>query len=380
METRTLLRDFQSHNQSRSVYTVESGLVVKANKIRLLDFNICTDVAYMNLAEVSLHPLVGVYSLIKKISFLNLKGQEIDSMTNCINNMALRLIHMDNGAQLDVGNMINSTRNGFINSDEKTISAVTDLTGKNYLYIDLASMLNYLNTRDFISEGFTIVVEWNPSSVWAPKYILPGSTNVVPLYISAPTLAIDEALGVSPMQVDMKPVMFVNMVNDQIRLGTSATPVTTRLNSYYNQFISNLYYLNNNVNDAYSGLGFSLDQQETFELTIDGKKLLPLKGINTSARKLAYLNDFTGESTLVTGSYLKLQKPLDIKQAGKNCDEIVYNGNCSFGCVKLDRFIQNDMTVSYSRSSGTDDINVVLLAEVLKMYDPKSGQLTYVKQ
>ena len=56
----------------------------------------------------------------------------------------------------------------------------------------------------------------------------------------------------------------------------------------------------------------------------------------------------------------------------------------SFGCVKLDRFIQNDMTVTYSRldkgSGLNDNINVVILAEVLKMYDPKSGMLSYVRQ
>lgn len=384
MESRTLLRDFQSHNQTRSVYTVENGLVCKSRKIRLLDFDIYTSSTYQlnTKAPLSLHPLAGVYSLIKKISFLNLQGQEIDSMTNCINNMALRLIHMENGSQLDVGNTLNSTRNGFYDADGKTILATTDLNGKNSLYIDLASMLNYLNTREYIAEGFTIVVEWNPQSVWAPNYT-EGT-----LYISSPTLAIDEALGVSPMQADMKPVMFTNMVNDQIKFNkqqgsntsTGDLSKITRLNSYYNQFISNLYYLNNDVEDIYNGLGFSKDQQETFELTIDGKKLLPLHGIDTSARKIAYLNDFTGDSTLVVGSHLNLQSPLNITQSGIQCATVVYNGNCSFGCVKLDRFIQNDLTLSYTRPTKTEDINVVIIAEVLKMYDPKSGQLTYVRQ
>jgi hypothetical protein len=182
--------------------------------------------------------------------------------------------------------------------------------------------------------------------------------------------------------------MFTNMVNDQIFFnkqagGDASTGVLskiTRLNSFYNQFISNLYYLNNSTGDSYNGLGFSLYQQETFELTIDGKKLLPLKGVDTSARKLAYLNDFTGESTLVVGSTLKLKSPLDITQIGVNCPPTNYNATCSFGCIKLDRFIQNDLTVSYTRPTKTSDINLVILAEVLKMYDPKSGMLTYVKQ
>jgi len=376
METRTLLRDFQSHNQSRSVYTVESGLAIKANKIRLLDFNIYSDSGLQTVADLSLHPLAGVYSLIKKISFLNLQGQEIDSMSNCINNMALRLIHMDNGSQLAISSKLNCTSNGFVNTDTKTVEAMdTDMAepSVNGLYIDLASMLNYLNAREHIIEGFTLVVEWNSQGLWAPSYTAGN------LYISSPTLAIDEVLGVSPQQVDQKPVMFINMVNDLLTIGTSTTPITTRLNSYYNQFISNLYYSNVKVDSFYAGLGFSSDQQETFELTIDGKKLLPLKGVDTPARKLAYLHDFTGKCNVVTGSYLKLANPLQIQQTGSNAPTVVFDNSLSYGCIKLDRFIQNDMTLSYSRV-GADNINLVILAEVLKMYDPKSGQLTYVKQ
>lgn len=376
METRTLLRDFQSHNQSRSVYTVESGLVVKANKIRLLDFNVYSDSGFQNVADLSLHPLAGVYSLIKKISFLNLQGQEIDSMSNCINNMSLRLLHMDNGSQLAISSKLNCTNNGFYNVDSKTVEVMdkqASSTAQNGLYIDLASMLNYLNTREHIVEGFSVVVEWNQPSVWAPLYVGTG------LYISSPTLALDEVLGVSAQQVDQKPVMFINMVNDLISIGTSTTPLQTRLNSYYNQFISNLYYLNVVNGSPYNGLGFSVDQLETFEVTIDGKKLLPLKGVDNSARKLAYMHDFTGKCNVVTGSYLKLVNPLQIEFKGNNSPSVTFDNNLSFGCIKLDRFIQNDMTLSYSRSTF-DDINLVILAEVLKMYDPKSGQLTYVRQ
>lgn len=375
MESRTLLRDFQSHNQSRSVYTVENGLVVKSTKIRLLDFNIYSDPTYQTVAEVGLHPLAGVYSLVKKLSFLNLQGQEIDSLRDCTNVMALRLLHMDNGSQANISNVLNCTANSFFNTDSKSVNCVDNaysLARSNGLYIDLASMLNYLTTREFISEGFTVVVEWNDKSVWAPSI----ST---PLYISAPTLALDEALGVSASQVPQEPVMFTAMVNDQIYLATSNTPQIRRLNSYYNQFISNMYYLNNNIQTPYQGRGFSSSQREVFELTIDGKKLLPLHGIDNPARKLALLNDFTGKTNILTGSYTNLANPIGVKLEGINSPSIVFDNICSYGCVKLDRFIQNDLTLSYSRQS-VDDVNLVILAEVLKMYDPKSGQLTYVKQ
>lgn len=374
METRTLLRDFQSHNQSRSVYTVEKGLVVKANKIRLLDFNIYEDTQYQTIADFSLHPLAGVYSLVKKVSILSLNGQEIDSLTNSINNMSLRLLHMDNGAQLNVAPILNNTSNSYYNVDSKSITASSNygLPSLFGLYLDLASMLNYLNTREYLAEGFTIVVEWNSSSVWAPSFN-------IPLYISSPTLAIDEALNVSPQQVDQKPVMFTNLVNDQIYLSTSLTPQVRRLNSFYNQFISNLYYLNNVKTLPYNGLGFSASQGEVFELTIDGKKLLPLKGVDNPSRKIALLTDFTGDCNIVSGSYVRLSNPLNIELAGEASPEITFNNNMSFGCIKLDRFIQNDMTLSYSRVNA-DDVNLFIVAEVLKMYDPSSDKLSYVRQ
>jgi hypothetical protein len=378
METRTLLRDFQSHNQSRSVYTVESGLVVKANKIRLLDFNIYSDSSYQNLADnLALHPLAGAYSLIKKISFLNLQGQEIDSMTNCIDNMALRLLHMDNGVQEGVSSVINCTNNSFFNKDSKSIIASdydNSLCADNGLYLDLASMLNYLNTREYLAEGFTIVVEWENRSVWAPQY-----NTLVDLYISSPTLAIDEALEVSPQQVSMAPVMFTNMVNDKVYMGTSTDTKITRLNSFYNQFISNLYYFNTHKTAQYSGRGFSKSEKEVFELTIDGKKVLPLKGVDTPARKLAYLHDFTGSCNIVTGSYMSLSNPLGIEIKGLGNPTIKFDNIMSYGCVKLDRFIQNDLTLTYSRSSA-DDVDLTVIAEVLKMYDPSTGKLSYVKQ
>jgi hypothetical protein len=380
METRTLLRDFQSHNQSRSVYTVEAGLVVKANKIRLLDFNIYSDSGYQNLAPlIALHPLAGVYSLIKKMSFLNLQGQEIDSMQNCINNMAVRLLHMDNGTQEGVSSVVNCTANSFFNKDSKSIISTgytNSLSSDNGLYIDLASMLNYLNTREYLAEGFTIVIEWESQSVWAPQYPVADYGN---LYISSPTLAIDEALEVSPAQVNMQPVMFTNMVHDRIYMGTSTATKITRLNSFYNQYISNLYYFNTHKTAQYSGLGFSKSENEVFEITIDGKKLLPLKGVDTPARKLAYFHDFTGMSNILSGSYMPLTYPLTVEIKGINNPTINFDNIMSYGCIKLDRFIQNDLTLSYSRTLS-DDIDLTVIAEVLKMYDPKSGSLTYVKQ
>lgn len=396
METRTLLRDFQSHNQSRSVYTVESGLVLKANKIRLVDFNIYSDSNYATLYPMNFHPFAGVYSLIKKVSLLNLQGQEIDSMTNCINNMSLRLLHMDNGSQAEVNSVLSLTRNAYNNPSETNISALSTTTKEKItnveqgLYIDLASMLNYLNSREHLVEGFTLVIEWESDQTkWK-------TNTTTQLYISSPTLAIDEVLNMSMQQVEQKPVMFTNLVNDYINFQSGDLNKITRLNSFYNQFISNLYYLNNIVSSGapYNNLGFSSDLGETFELTIDGRKLLPLKGIDTPARKLALWNDFTGDGTMLIGSNQLLKVNLNVELQDINGLKIPLANKMSYGCIKLDRFIQNDLTLSYVRKdlsvppdpdSGSpaivnDVFNLSVVAEVLKMYDPKSGQLTYVKQ
>jgi hypothetical protein len=378
METRTLLRDFQSHNQSRSVYRVDASMVVKAKKIRLLDFGLYSDSSFTTPFEsgdkgLSFHPLAGVYSLIKKVSIFNLNGVEIDNLTNCMNNMAMRLTHMENAMQLGINTPLNLTNNTFFNEDSKTISNYNSITSADGLYIDVSFMLNYLNSRDYLAEGFTIIIEWASQAVWAPEV-------TDPIFISNPTLAIDEMLTLNPSQVDMKPVVFVNIVNDTISMATQSSK-TQRLNSYYNLFISKLYYLNNIESNVNTGLGYSSSQNETFELTIDGKKLLSLKGIDTPARKTAFWTDFAGRSCMVNGSNQKLLSPLKIEVAGDNRGIDVLDNHMSYGCVKLDRFIQNDITVSYSRPAGVaSNLNVSIIAEVLKIYDPARGALSFVKQ
>ena len=378
METRTLLEDFQSHNQSRSVYRVGAGTVIKAKKIRLLDFGLYSDASFntpFGLGDKGLafHPLAGVYSLIKKISLFNLNGVEIDNLTNCMNNMAMRLTHMENAMQLGINTPLNLTNNSFYNEDSKAISNYESITSDDGLYIDVSFMLNYLNSRDYLAEGFTIIIEWASQAVWAPFV-------TDPIFISNPTLAIDEMLTIGVSQVDMKPVVFVNIVNDIISMGTEISK-TQRLNSYYNLFISKLYYLNNIETDLNAGLGYSSSQNETFELTIDGKKLLSLKGIDTPARKTAFWTDFAGRSCMVNGSNQKLLSPLNIVVSGSNRNEDILDNHMSYGCVKLDRFIQNDITVSYSRpSTVVPNLNVSIIAEVLKIYDPARGTLSFVKQ
>lgn len=370
METRTLLRDFQSHNQIRSVFRVDAGSVVKASKIRLVDFNIYSDISYTEKVSINLHPLAGVYSLVKKMSFLNLDGVEIDNMTNCLNNMAMRLTHMSNSLQEGINKPLNLTGNSFFNQDSSTIVSRVATDTSDGLYIDISFMLNYLSAREYLAEGFTIVVEWNEQSLWFPE-----AFNV---YISNPTLAIDEMIEMNPSQVDMKPVVFKNLVNDVIVMGTVDSK-TQRLNSYYNLFLSNLYYLNNTATNLNEGLGYSSSVGETFELTIDGKKLLSLKGINTPARKTAYLNDFAGKGCMVNNANQALLNPLQIEILNGVGETIKLDNQMSYGCVKLDRFIQNDMTVSFSRTNTTS-LNVSIIAEVLKMYDPSRGVLSFVRQ
>jgi hypothetical protein len=290
-----------------------------------------------------------------------------------MNNMAMRLTHMENAMQLGINTPLNLTNNTFFNEDSKTISNYNSITSADGLYIDVSFMLNYLNSRDYLAEGFTIIIEWASQAVWAPEV-------TDPIFISNPTLAIDEMLTLNPSQVDMKPVVFVNIVNDTISMATQSSK-TQRLNSYYNLFISKLYYLNNIESNVNTGLGYSSSQNETFELTIDGKKLLSLKGIDTPARKTAFWTDFAGRSCMVNGSNQKLLSPLKIEVAGDNRGIDVLDNHMSYGCVKLDRFIQNDITVSYSRPAGVaSNLNVSIIAEVLKIYDPARGALSFVKQ
>ena len=127
---------------------------------------------------------------------------------------------------------------------------------------------------------------------------------------------------------------------------------------------------------------------EKVELTINSMKLIPLKGIDSFAKKLAILTDRTTEITTCNyGAFVPLAKngnsnlltPASRGLYNPNLG-IHYDANFSYGCIGVEKYVGQDITLSYSMRdavpAGKTD-TIYILAEVLRSYDERSGNVSF---
>jgi hypothetical protein len=259
----------------------------------------------------------------------------------------------------------------------------------NSLYIDVASCLTYLQARNVIDEALTIIVEWKDPSVLGYSYS----------FTRPPALAVDFCLDPN-MKGDVGPEFgFSTIVDDRILLQNTPS-IDRRLQSFYNMYIRNFYYYNQGRSNNTLRLPLSRPNEKV-ELQISGLKILPLKGIDSDAKKMSFLNDFAGKSSVTHyASYVD----------GVNAAEGLYNPNLglkysqlnttngttptasalgavfSYGCVRLDQSIGADFTLSYGSdmtqgtNGVTDGDTLVMLAEVMRAYNKQTGLVRFVGQ
>ena len=395
MEYQTILMDPQSFSTTRLVFRIEPGRPFFAKRLRICNFGLSNAVG--NSGQVYFNH-AGVYSIISKISINNLSGTEIDHLTgNGVDGMmGIRLLQMPNGAEFSINRQLSQQ---MCNSIFCPTYSQTTLTEKataddavrmgNSLYIDIASMLTYLQARTVIDEGLTIIVEFKDYAALGYSYS----------FTRPPALAVDFCLDPN-MKGDVGPEFgFSTIVDDRILLQNSPS-FERRLQSFYNMYLRNLYYYNQGRSNNTLRLPLSRPN-EKLELTINGLKLLPLKGIDSDAKKMAFLNDFSGKSSITHySSYVDginavegLYNPnLGIKYSNINTT----NGSTptatalgavfSYGCVRLDQAIGADMTLSYGSSMTqgsngvTDGDTLVMLAEVMRAYNKQTGLVRFVGQ
>jgi len=369
METKTLLVDPQSHNSQRTVFTIPAGLKVNAKKIRLCNF----DISNVNGSGIYFNHN-GVYSLLQKVSILSLKGTQIDRVQN-VDIMGIRLAHQENAQQFSVSRQFSQQ---MCDSVYATNMGQVDLTEENQkddaslisLYIDVSFMLQYLQQRSVIDEGCTLLFEWADPSVCGFNY----SFNI------PPCLAVDEFLGNVPSDPDVEHT-FLTIIQDKLIVPPNQNSFEKRLNAFYDEYIHNVYYYN--IQDKASNPLLSPIAQigEQLEITVDGRKLIPLKGINTDSKKLALLHDFSGEVCLPGyDSAMALNNTTYAGFYNPNLG-ITYGGKWSYGCFALDRTINMDFTVSYHTTAnvpgGSSGYCLMILAEVLRTYNRQTDKVGY---
>ena len=377
LEHRTLLLDPTSNTPQRAVFKVDAGIPVFSKKIRVVNFGISNtygDSVYFGHA--------GVYSLINKVSINNLQGQEIDRLTNTAY-MGIKLLHMPNSSQFSLCRQMSQNMCSSVMVDSFSQVSLTEESQKddaslmgNSLYLDISFMLQYLMARNIITEGFTLNIEWMDPALLGYNYT----------FTRPPCLAIDECL--TPFTPDPPVSVYLTVVPDRLVMGPGPATFERRLNSYYNQFLHNIFYYNvggpsNNLLQLPLGpIG------EQVEITINSMKLIPLKGVDNYAKKLAFFNDFATPSAICNlGAYTPLAPSVNdvgdlITTRGLYNPNLGfrYDANFSYGCLRIAKYVGQDITLSYTRSGdvaqGSTD-TVVLLAEILRSYDSRTGNVAY---
>ena len=378
MEYKTLLIDPTSSTPDRTVFKVDAGLNIMSKKVRVLNFGISNsngDSVYFGHG--------GVYSLISRVSINNLMGQEIDRLTSCSQMMGIKLLHMPNSAQFSLSRQMSQNMCSSIMIDSFSQVSLTEELQKddaslmgNSLYLDISFMLQYLMSRNVISEGFTLNIEWNSADVLGYNYS----------FTRPPVLAVDECLV--PFTPDPPVSLYLTIVPDKLVISGGSSAFEKRLNSYYNQYLHNLYYFNigNRTNNLLElPLGPTGEQ---VEITINSMKLIPLKSVDNYAKKLAFFNDFTEPSSICNyGAYYPLTAAVDgddklVATRGLLNPNlgIKYDANFSYGCLRIDRYVGQDITLAYSMTVPVAQGSyqtVMILAEILRQYDSRTGNVSY---
>jgi hypothetical protein len=386
METKTLLLDPLSSSADRSIWRIPAGTKFLAGKVRLGNFRIQN-----NSALPIYFGTQGIYSLILRVSILNLEGTEIDRLAgDGLQMMALRLMQAENAAQYSINRQLAQSMCNSITIPSMSQKQLTEQSGRDsatYLsaYIDISSMLKYLGVaRNIIDEGMIVQCEWNAPSMVANGYS----------FDRFPCLMIDEVISNLPADAG-NVFTFPTIISERlsIPIPDSVDPTLVsyerRLNSYYSQYIQNIYSLmitsplapteRNPYNLAYA------PSDETMSLTIDGRQLIPFNSVNTDSKKLAFLTDFFGPVTMpgVEAAYHGIKAYSDKSNGDTELwgltnpnTGVRMNGVLSYGAIKVGQFITNDITIVYTATldgAVGQYATLVLLAECVRVYTKSTG-------
>jgi hypothetical protein len=393
MESKVILLDPTSHTSSRSFFTIPVGAKYFTRKLRLLNFRVLNP-----QGRPIYFGLNGIYSLVKNITVANMQGTVIDQMGGaCVDMMGFRNIHTENATSQYLGRQLSQNLCVSVSCPTESQLCLTETQGKDsasqiWAHLDISSMLNYLQVRAVANEGLQITIEWN-------EQLSPVNGGY---YFSVPPcLAYDEVLGNVPVDKS-ESFIYTSIIQNRLNIpvqtgaGPYSAQLDTRLNSYINCYIKNIYYFNANQQIAVANnpagyfnratyMPFAV-QNERLEISIDGKWLMTNKGLNTDARKLASASDWSGEFCIPSApSYYYGVESLNGEPYGlvnQNLD-LIMNGNVSYGALAINQFVKDNFQIVYSGTLGHDNgqpavQQLIFLAETLRTYSSKTGTVSNV--
>jgi hypothetical protein len=389
LSSRTILMDPASSSAERTFFRIQPGVKFYANKVRLLNFSILNN----NSQPIYFGPR-GIYQLVKKISILSVAGTEIDRIQQ-MDLLAIKMLHLSNSAQYSMARETMQNMCVSVTAPSNSQIELTEEQGKAdatkiQAYIDITFALGFLRSCYILDSGYTIQIEWETDPLVSG--IAGGYT-----FDTYPCLAIDECLTGEPADA-VSEVSYMSSVADRLYIphvtDGETNQLQVRLNAFFNQYIGNLYWYmdynprtNKEANPYH--LAFSAPQEQ-MELVLDGRKIQVWKGVDSQARKLQQLNDLSAEVCLpgVATAYWGVGETMPTTAAGAQWGlvnpntNVTMNGVMSYGCIKVEQFVQIDLAVYYSYLStgGTENIYLNFFADVLRSYNKETDMVSFVQQ
>ncbi len=392
MDSRTLLIDPASSSADRTFFRIPQGLKFYASKVRLLNFNLLNN----NQQPIYFGPR-GIYQIVKKISLLSLAGSEIDRIQQ-MDLLAIKMLHLSNSSQYSVARQLMQNMCVSVTAPSSSQIELTEEQGKDdatkiQAYLDITFALAYLRARNICDEGYTLQIEWEQDPTLSG---IPGGYT----FSTFPCLALDECLSGEPAD-SPREFVYKTIVGDRLFVPTNDTSgnivqLQVRLNAFFNQYLSNFYWTLDydpatNLSANPYHLAYAVPQEQ-MELVVDGTKLQIWKGVDTEAKKLAMLDDFSGDVCLpgyasalwgvgstIPGAAIGGQWGLTNPNTG-----VLMNGTMSYGCIKIERFVQIDMSVYYSflSTGGSYEQPCFLnyFAEVLRSYNKDTDTVSFLTE
>lgn len=364
-----------SHNQTETRFQIAKFSKKLSKTFKLLDVIVHPNVPCYWAA------LAGAYNVIGRMQ-IRIDGVEASYYYTPEASSFLLPSAGDNDVQKCIYSQLHSSGNNVVyNPNTKVLELQRNQVDLYPAELRLAVLSNFLANIGCITDSVEIIINWNTDIT---KYLIPIDPDDVltSVDIQMPYLAY-ETYEHSNMSQPEK-FLFTEIIGEEVlipAIGASNTQqLVSRLTNSFNQKLvkrilfqttpQTLYNANpsldaNPSSDCealYSVFGSYLSMAQKGEIinfVEDGEAVLTSRGVQNDAIKLATTVDsFKVNSSIVSGAHTHTNTPQlsELNQVISGSANQQLNSFFSWGCVNLNRRVENNFQVSYQRTSDDKDV------------------------
>jgi hypothetical protein len=244
----------------------------------------------------------GLYNVIRN-AYLYSGNMEIDAIRDVCSIAGASLLWGDSDKAVSVLNEQTQT------SQTATFSAAS-LNLLSPLNVQLSGNVKLTDIFPFIASNkmlvnypdLRVVLELNTTI--ADMFVAPNPTNVV---VATPFLKFESVADEAAKQVllsdkaNYAPVMWNTIYSESVIVGNGTS--STKLRGFSGKIVADIVVQSQGVqSDAVLGFGYSFNSNgEIMNLTVNNRKLLPLNGLDTSAKKMMSMEKYSQMGYFGTG-------------------------------------------------------------------------------